>query len=74
MHREARECCGGRRLEGSAAQDCRRGASAAENQRDAYKAALKGGTFWTRTKKAAKFLAIGGAIGVGLVCASGHCK
>lgn len=48
--------------------------SAAENQRDAYKAALKGGTFWTRTKKAAKFLAIGGAIGGGLVCASGHCK
>lgn len=52
--------------------------SAAEQQRDAYKAAVKGGNFFTRLKNNADMLASGGAIGVGvtmvLVCGSGHCK
>jgi hypothetical protein len=52
--------------------------SAAEKQRDAYKAAAKGGNFFTRLKNNADMLATGGAIGVGvtmvLVCGSGHCK
>jgi hypothetical protein len=35
---------------------------------------LAGGTFWTRTKRAAKFLAIGGGIAVAATCGTGHCK
>lgn len=45
-----------------------------ERQRDAYKQELKGGTFWTRTKRALKFIAIGAAAGAAAVCGSGHCK
>jgi hypothetical protein len=48
--------------------------SAAENERDAYKTELKGGTFWRRTKSAIRFILIGGAIGAAAVCGSGHCK
>lgn len=48
--------------------------AASEQERDAYKMELKGGTFWTRTKRAGKWLAIGGAIAGGLLCGSGHCK
>jgi hypothetical protein len=36
--------------------------------------ALKGGSWWLRTKRAAKWLAIGGALGAGAVCGTGHCK
>lgn len=48
--------------------------SAAEKQRDDYKNALKGGTWLERLKHNSKFLAIGGAVAVGAVCATGHCK
>lgn len=48
--------------------------AAAEQERDAYKLELKGGTFWTRAKRAGKWLAIGGAIAGGFICGSGHCK
>ena len=48
--------------------------SAAENQRDAYRTELKGGTFWRRTKTAAKFVGIGIAIAIAGACGSGHCK
>lgn len=48
--------------------------SAMTNERDAYKTELAGGTFWRRTKTAAKYIAIGGAIVAGGLCASGHCK
>lgn len=48
--------------------------SAAERQRDAYKAALKGGTFWQRLKSRAKeALFVGGATAA-VMCGSGHCK
>lgn len=52
-------------------------AGAALSAKDAEIAAWKKasrGTFWSRTKSAAKFLAIGGAIGAGAICGSGHCK
>lgn len=48
--------------------------SAAENERDAYKVELQGGTFWRRTKTAFKFVGIGGGIAAAAMCASGHCK
>lgn len=48
--------------------------SAAEKERDAYEQALKGGTFWQRTKSGAKKIAIGVGLGVAVVCGSGHCK
>lgn len=52
--------------------------SQTQKERDAYKAAAKGGNFFTRLKNNADMLATGGAIGVGvtmvLVCGSGHCK
>ena len=48
--------------------------SAAEKQRDAYKQALKGGTFLHRVKHDAKLLTIGAAIAAAAVCGTGHCK
>lgn len=48
--------------------------SAAERQRDAYAAALKGGTWWHRTVHALKIFGIGAAAGAAAVCGSGHCK
>jgi len=48
--------------------------SAVERERDTWKAAAKGGTFWLRTRRAAKWLAIGAAVGAGAVCGTGHCK
>jgi hypothetical protein len=45
-----------------------------EKERDAYKVALKGGTWWHRVKHDAKAIAIGGAIGVVAMCATGHCR
>jgi hypothetical protein len=48
--------------------------SAAEKQRDAYKQALKGGTFWHRVKHDGKVLAIGGAIAAAAICGTGHCS
>jgi flagellar biosynthesis chaperone FliJ len=48
--------------------------AAAEQERDAYKMELKGGTFWSRAKRGAKWFFIGAAIGVAAACGSGHCK
>jgi flagellar biosynthesis chaperone FliJ len=48
--------------------------SAAEKQRDDYKQALKGGTFWQRIKGGTEKVAIGVGIGVAVTCGSGHCK
>lgn len=48
--------------------------SAAQNERDAYKTELNGGTFWRRTKTALKFLGIGAAATVAAACGTGHCK
>jgi hypothetical protein len=47
---------------------------ALQKQKGDLETALKGGTFWTRTKRAAKWLGIGLGIGAAAVCASGHCK
>lgn len=48
--------------------------SATGKERDAYKAQLKGGTFFARAKQAAKWIVGGIAIGAAAVCGSGHCK
>ena len=48
--------------------------SAVERERDAYKTAMKGGTFWSRTKRAGKWLFVGAVAGAAAVCGSGHCK
>jgi hypothetical protein len=48
--------------------------SAVANERDAYKQELAGGTFWKRTKKGAKFIGAGIALGVAVTCGTGHCK
>jgi hypothetical protein len=45
-----------------------------EKERDGYKDALKGGTFFTRVKRAGKWLAIGGLAGAAALCGSGHCR
>ncbi len=64
-------------------QECARKLSAAENaaatkdgeikdiakERDEYKTALKGGTFWTRMKRNAKWFAIGAAAGAAVAYA-----
>jgi hypothetical protein len=47
---------------------------AIEKERDAYKTALKGGTFWQRTKRAGKWLLIGAGVGAAALCGTGHCK
>lgn len=48
--------------------------NAANNERDAYKLELAGGTFWRRTKTAFKFAGIGAAAAAAALCGSGHCK
>lgn len=48
--------------------------SAVEKERDGYKAAANGGTFWLRVKRAGKWLVIGALGGAVAVCGSGHCK
>lgn len=48
--------------------------NAANNERDAYKLELAGGTFWRRTKTALKFVGIGAAAAGVAICGSGHCK
>jgi hypothetical protein len=48
--------------------------SAMSKERDAAVKASKGGSFWTRTKRAAKWLVIGIGVGAAAVCGSGHCK
>jgi hypothetical protein len=47
---------------------------ALKKQTGALETELRGGTFWRRTKRAAKWLGIGAAAGSAAVCASGHCK
>lgn len=48
--------------------------SAAENERDAAIKAAKGGSFWTRLHRNAKWFAFGVAAAGAALCASGHCK
>ena len=45
-----------------------------KKQNGDLKTELKGGTFWKRTKRAAKWLGIGVGLGAAAVCASGRCK
>jgi chemotaxis protein histidine kinase CheA len=45
-----------------------------KKQNSGLQTELKGGTFWTRTKRAAKWLVIGAGVGAAAVCGSGHCK
>ncbi len=47
---------------------------ATETERDTAITAAKGGTFWQRTRKAAKWIIIGAAAGAVATCASGHCR
>jgi len=47
--------------------------SAAERQRDAWKTAANGGTFFTRLKRGAKWFAIGAGAGAAALCGLGHC-
>ena len=48
--------------------------SAAENERDAAITAAKGGGFWIRLRRNAKWFALGAGAAVSALCASGHCK
>lgn len=48
--------------------------SAVSKERDAAVKASKGGGFWSRVKRSARFFAIGAAAGAAAVCGSGHCK
>jgi hypothetical protein len=48
--------------------------TATARQRDAAITAAKGGSFWTRLKRNAHWLAIGAGVGAAAVCASGHCR
>jgi hypothetical protein len=48
--------------------------AALKNQRDDLEVELRGGTFWKRAKRAAHWLAIGGAAGAAALCITGHCK
>jgi hypothetical protein len=43
-------------------------------ERDAALKAARGGGFFTRLKRAARWFAIGAAVGAAAVCGSGHCK
>ena len=45
-----------------------------KTEKGALQTELKGGTFFTRVKRAGKWLLIGAAAGAVAVCASGHCK
>jgi hypothetical protein len=47
---------------------------ALKSERDTWKTAAKGGSFWQRTGRAAKWLAIGAGAGAVALCGSGHCK
>lgn len=48
--------------------------SAAERERDAAIKAAKGGGFWTRLHRNAKWFAIGAGAAAAALCSSGHCK
>lgn len=43
-------------------------------ERDGWKTAAKGGSFWQRLGRSMKYIGIGGGIAAGLICGSGHCK
>jgi hypothetical protein len=43
-------------------------------ERDQWKTAAKGGSFWSRFKRSAKYLLIGAGVGAVAVCGSGHCR
>jgi hypothetical protein len=48
--------------------------SAMQRERDAALTASRGGSFWTRVRRSAKWFAIGSAVAAGALCSSGHCK
>lgn len=48
--------------------------SALERERDAAVKASRGGGFWARVKRGAKWFVIGAGAGAVAVCGSGHCK
>lgn len=48
--------------------------SATQRERDAAIAAAKGGSFWRRTERNFRWLAVGGAAATVALCATGHCK
>jgi hypothetical protein len=43
-------------------------------ERDQWKTAAKGGSFWQRFTRSLKYLAIGAGVGAVALCGSGHCK
>jgi hypothetical protein len=45
-----------------------------EQDRDDWKTTAKGGTKWNRLKRGLKWLGIGAATGVTVICGTGHCK
>jgi hypothetical protein len=47
---------------------------ALKNENSGLQTELKGGTFWTRTKRAAKWLIVGAGVGAAALCGTGHCK
>ena len=48
--------------------------SAMTKERNAAVTAAKGGGFWSRVKRSAKWLVIGVGVGAAALCGSGHCK
>lgn len=48
--------------------------SALQRERDAAVTASKGGGFWSRVKRGAKFFLIGAGAGAAALCGTGHCK
>jgi len=48
--------------------------SATQRQRDAALAAAKGGSFWRRVRRNARWFAIGSAAAAAALCATSHCK
>jgi len=43
-------------------------------ERDQWKKAAKGGSFWQRFGRSLKYIAIGAGVGAAAVCGSGHCR
>ena len=49
-------------------------AAALMSERDAALTAARGGSFWQKLKRGAKWFAIGATFAAGALCASGHCR
>jgi hypothetical protein len=48
--------------------------AAMTKERNAAVTASKGGSFWSRAKRTAKYVVIGIAVGAAALCGSGHCR